>query len=47
MLVTDHSRSMLATDVEPNRLAAAQRAARTFLDQLPEPVRVGAVAFSD
>jgi Ca-activated chloride channel family protein len=47
MLVTDHSRSMLATDVEPNRLAAAQRAARTFLDQLPKPVRVGAVAFSD
>jgi len=47
MLVTDHSRSMLATDVQPNRLAAAQRAARTFLDQLPEPVRVGVVAFSD
>jgi Ca-activated chloride channel homolog len=47
MLVTDHSRSMLATDVEPDRLAAAQRAARTFLDQLPKPVRVGAVAFSD
>jgi Ca-activated chloride channel homolog len=47
MLVTDHSRSMLATDVQPNRLAAAQRAARTFLDQLPKPVRVGAVAFSD
>jgi Ca-activated chloride channel family protein len=47
MLVTDHSRSMLATDVRPDRLAAAQRAARTFLDQLPKPVRVGAVAFSD
>jgi Ca-activated chloride channel family protein len=47
MLVTDHSRSMLATDVQPDRLAAAQRAARTFLDQLPKPVRIGAVAFSD
>jgi Ca-activated chloride channel family protein len=47
MLVTDHSRSMLATDVAPDRLSAAQRAARTFLDQLPKPVRVGAVAFSD
>jgi Ca-activated chloride channel homolog len=47
MLVTDHSRSMLATDVEPDRLAAAQRAARTFIDQLPAPVRLGAVAFSD
>jgi Ca-activated chloride channel family protein len=47
MLVTDHSRSMSATDVEPTRLAAAQRAARAFLDRLPSQVRVGAVAFSD
>ena len=47
VLVTDHSRSMLATDVSPNRLRAAQGAARTFLDELPAPVRVGAVAFSD
>jgi Ca-activated chloride channel family protein len=47
VLVTDHSRSMLATDVEPNRLRAAQSAARTFLDQIPGAVRVGAVAFSD
>jgi Ca-activated chloride channel homolog len=47
MLVTDHSRSMQATDVQPDRLAAAQRAARTFLDRLPGQVRVGAVAYSD
>ena len=47
MLVTDHSRSMSATDVSPDRLSAAQRAARTFLNQLPSQVRVGAVAFSD
>ena len=47
MLVTDHSRSMLATDVEPDRLTAAKRAARAFLDQLPTRVRVGVVAFSD
>lgn len=47
MLVTDHSRSMQATDVQPNRLVAAQRAARTFLDELPSGVRVGAVAYSD
>jgi len=47
MLVTDHSRSMSATDVEPDRLAAAQRAARTFINQLPDQVRLGAVAFSD
>jgi Ca-activated chloride channel family protein len=46
MLVTDHSRSMLATDVEPNRLSAAQKAARTFLGELPHQVRVGVVAFS-
>jgi Ca-activated chloride channel homolog len=47
MLVTDHSRSMLATDVEPNRLRAAQGAARTFIDELPDPIRIGAVAYSD
>ena len=47
MLVTDHSRSMLATDVEPDRLTAAKRAARTFIDEIPARVRVGVVAFSD
>jgi Ca-activated chloride channel family protein len=47
VLVTDHSRSMLAQDVDPDRMTAAKRAARTFLDQLPGPIRVGAVAFSD
>jgi Ca-activated chloride channel family protein len=46
MLVTDHSRSMFATDVTPSRLAAAKRAARAFLDQLPDTVRVGVVAYS-
>jgi len=46
MLVTDHSGSMAATDVEPTRLAAAERAANTFIDQLPASVRVGAIAFS-
>jgi Ca-activated chloride channel family protein len=47
MLVTDHSRSMLAEDVNPTRLAAAKRAAHTFLDQLPPGVRVGVTTFSD
>jgi Ca-activated chloride channel family protein len=47
VLVTDHSRSMLAEDVDPDRMTAAKRAARTFLEQLPDEVRVGAVAFSD
>ena len=46
MLVTDHSRSMQATDVEPDRLTAAQAAARRFLAEVPPAVRVGVVAFS-
>jgi Ca-activated chloride channel family protein len=46
MLVTDHSGSMQAGDVAPTRLAAAQRAANTFIDQLPAAIRVGAIAFS-
>ena len=46
MLVTDHSGSMAADDVSPTRLAAAQSAANTFLNQLPAGVRVGAIGFS-
>jgi Ca-activated chloride channel family protein len=46
MLVTDHSRSMEATDVAPDRLSAAQAAARKFVAQLPAQVRVGVVTFS-
>ena len=46
MLVTDHSGSMQATDVTPTRLAAANRAARTLIDELPPAVRVGVVTFS-
>jgi Ca-activated chloride channel homolog len=46
MLVTDHSGSMAADDVQPTRLAAAVRAANTFIDQLPATVRLGAIAFS-
>lgn len=46
MLVTDHSGSMAATDVQPTRLAAAEQAADTFISRLPAGVRVGAVAFS-
>jgi Ca-activated chloride channel family protein len=47
VLVTDHSGSMSATDVEPDRLSAAQDAAKTFLDKLPGATRVGVVAYSD
>jgi Ca-activated chloride channel family protein len=46
VLVTDVSRSMRATDVDPSRLDAALGAAETFLDRVPEELRVGAVAFS-
>jgi len=46
VLVTDHSRSMEATDVTPTRLSAAEGAADTFLKQLPSSVRVGIVTFS-
>jgi Ca-activated chloride channel family protein len=45
MLVIDHSGSMAANDVLPTRLAAAQAAANTFLDQLPSTVRVGVIGF--
>jgi Ca-activated chloride channel homolog len=47
VLVTDHSGSMSATDVEPDRLSAAENAAETFLDRLPKQTRVGVVAYSD
>jgi Ca-activated chloride channel family protein len=46
MIATDRSGSMLADDVAPNRLAAAKKAAGTFLDAVPEQLRVGAVAFN-
>jgi Ca-activated chloride channel family protein len=47
MLTMDVSQSMNQQDVEPNRLDAAVAAARTFLDQLPEGLRVGLVTFAD
>jgi Ca-activated chloride channel homolog len=47
VLVTDTSRSMTATDVAPDRLEAARAAAGRFLDEAPDELRVGAVAFSD
>jgi Ca-activated chloride channel family protein len=47
VLVLDVSGSMRAEDVDPTRLAAAQEAARTFVEVLPEDFQVGVVAFSD
>lgn len=47
MMVTDISGSMNATDVEPDRLTAAVRAARRLTDELPETLRLGLVTFAD
>ena len=46
ILAMDVSGSMRATDVKPNRLVAAQNAAKAFLAELPRNVKVGIVAFA-
>ncbi len=46
ILAMDVSGSMRATDVKPNRLVAAQNAAKAFLEDLPRHVKVGIVAFA-
>jgi Ca-activated chloride channel family protein len=46
ILAIDVSGSMRARDVEPNRLVAAQEAAKTFVADLPRSVRVGVVSFA-
>jgi Ca-activated chloride channel family protein len=46
ILAMDVSGSMRAKDVEPNRLAAAQAAAKAFVAELPRTVRVGVVSFA-
>jgi len=46
ILAIDVSGSMRADDVEPNRLVAAQTAAREFVDAQPDNVRIGVVAFA-
>lgn len=46
ILAMDVSGSMRATDVQPNRLVAAQNAAKAFLQELPRHVKVGIVAFA-
>jgi Ca-activated chloride channel family protein len=46
ILALDVSRSMCATDVDPNRLAVAQQAARDFVQHQPAGTRMGLVVFS-
>jgi Ca-activated chloride channel family protein len=46
MLVIDVSLSMKATDVEPNRLQAAQVAAKGFADQLTPGINLGLISFA-
>ncbi|HJV14821.1 MAG TPA: VWA domain-containing protein [Propionibacteriaceae bacterium] len=45
ILTMDTSNSMNADDVAPNRLAAAQQAASTFIDAQPDTVDIGVVGF--
>jgi len=46
ILAMDVSGSMRATDVAPNRLVAAQNAAKAFIADQPDSVRIGIVAFA-
>jgi Ca-activated chloride channel homolog len=47
VLVVDVSGSMMAKDVKPTRLEAAQAAVRKFIDGLPPRFQVGLVSFSE
>lgn len=46
ILAIDVSGSMRAEDVEPNRLVAAQTAAKAFIGDQPRHVRIGIVSFA-
>jgi Ca-activated chloride channel family protein len=46
LLVIDVSRSMEADDVEPNRLVAAQEAAKQFADELTPGINLGLIAYA-
>jgi Ca-activated chloride channel family protein len=45
VLAIDVSLSMGATDVDPNRITAAQAAAKAFVEERPPNARIGIVAF--
>ena len=46
ILAMDVSRSMCATDIEPNRLLAAEAAASSFVDRQSASTQIGIVAFA-
>jgi Ca-activated chloride channel homolog len=46
VLAMDESGSMCSTDVYPDRLAAAEKAAREFVNSQPSGARIGLVAFA-
>jgi Ca-activated chloride channel family protein len=46
ILALDVSHSMRADDLKPTRLAAAQEAARAFIEEQPSTTRIGLVAFA-
>lgn len=46
LLALDVSLSMRVDDVQPTRMAAAQAAARTFLQELPTNIEVGLITFA-
>src|SRR5512132_2093209 len=46
ILAMDVSGSMRAMDVQPNRISAAQAAAKAFVAEQPANVRIGVVAFA-
>lgn len=46
IMAIDVSLSMRANDVEPTRMAAAQKAAKSFVQKQPDDVRIGIVSFA-
>jgi Ca-activated chloride channel homolog len=47
VIALDTSRSMLATDVDPNRLEVAKSVIKKFLERAPADTRIGLVTFSE